>query len=162
MYDRTLHVHVRLHVTEYFSPWKKSSLDECCSSFCMELVWLFCCSGAFPLSVLLLPEEVVPVKSDCWCDKLVVVSSRILLSWRMVQHNRHTKAVSNESFTWCIYQFVHDCTSSLCFLSSSSTSSCAFSHSFFSFSCSLWYCSCIDHIIHITRDLHTNTHIKHP
>ena len=56
------------------------------------------------------------------------------------------------------WRFVCNCTSSLCFLSSSSTSSCAFSHSFFSFSCSLWYCSCTETLSSIYHNLYAQRH----
>lgn len=51
-------------------------------------------------------------------------------------------------------------TSSICFLSSSSTSSCAFSHSFFSFSCSFRYCSCIK-TLYINNFLTFRMHMLH-
>lgn len=147
-------------------PRKKCSFDACWSSFPVALLWPLTCRGAFPVPVSLFPgaEDATVVWPSCWQVtpvgvRCVTVSSRILLSWK------------NDIFFMelqCMMVVFSDLlmcksTSSMCFLSSSSTSSWAFSHSFFSFSCSFWYCSCRGNVIWLTsshpeRTCYTQTH----
>lgn len=126
-------------------PRKKCSFDACWSSFPVAVLWPLTCRGTLPVSVSLFPgaEDATAVWPSCWQAKpvgvrCVTVSSRILLSWKIDIFFLELQCMM------VVFSDLLVCksTSSMCFLSSSSTSSWAFSHSFFSFSCSFWYCSC--------------------